>query len=252
MEQYIIFLEKEIKNCYSTSLLDEAHNINHFHKVANHAIEAVKYEDLCSNIKEDIILASFLHDIDDKKIFPNSKDFENAKKLLLKLNNNFEDFDKSRIPHIIEMISLVSTSSNGDSEIFPKYKIIPRLCDRLEAIGIQGLIRCYQYSKYINRPFHNEDTIKIKSSDDLILIKGRLEKYLINKFSNSMIDHYYDKLLHLTFFCDNDYINRIYPKRMEIIHNFIYKYWKNVENDKNFIPTSIQVLNLIFQLIEKH
>lgn len=43
------------------------------------------------------------------------------------------------------MISVVSFSKNGDNYDAnkPKFWYYPRYCDRIEAIGIKGLVRAY-------------------------------------------------------------------------------------------------------------
>jgi hypothetical protein len=52
------------------------HDVNHFVNVYNHAIKAVKYENISDITKEKIKLAALLHDLDNGKIFPINKNIK--------------------------------------------------------------------------------------------------------------------------------------------------------------------------------
>ncbi len=92
-------------------------------------------------------LAALLHDSDDKKYF---KDTQNAIEIS---SEALEDFPAKQqiIEEVKEMISYVSASDNGNS-IPDRAKTSPellwvRFSDRLEAIGMIGAVRCYQYNE---------------------------------------------------------------------------------------------------------
>lgn len=242
---YLNFLEKEMKENFPLLLEDKnGHDLKHFYRVVNHSIKALREEDLKNlpnSTKENIILASFLHDIDDQK-FHQTENFFNARSLLIKLGKNNREISNERIEDIIEMISLVSCSKNGDNEVPAYHMIIPRLCDRLDAIGYIGLIRCYEYTISVNRPFHVEKTIVVKNMDDFHKFKDRYQNYLLGNKSESMIDHFYDRLLHIIFPCNNNYILEEAEKEKNILKEFIIKYWFNFEHEK---PTKMKVLNII-------
>ena len=104
---------------------------------------------------------------------------------------------------VLEMIGHVSTSENGNSvpQIaleHPEY-LWPRYSDRLEAIGIIGAIRCYQYNSEKGAPLAVESTPRPQTEEELWLnhVKDeRFEEYQSSGGkSASMMDHYYDKLL---------------------------------------------------------
>lgn len=73
------------------------------------AINAVDLEEsLSDEYKDCIVIASLLHDVDDKKFF-NTIDYQNARDIIKRIPKMcaFEDL-------IIEMIDLVSCSKNGN------------------------------------------------------------------------------------------------------------------------------------------
>lgn len=77
-----------------------------------------------------------------------------------------------------------------------------RFADRLEAIGVIGAIRCYQYSMESDRNLAAPDTPLPKTEKEVWaqVTPERFENYMKSKSSNSMMDHYYDKLLHVAVF----------------------------------------------------
>ena len=116
-------------------------------------------------------LAALLHDSDDKKYFP-QKDtkeekhglisgYANARKIIKKAlkkgvfkveysedKTSYTGGGRAQIEEeIIQMISFVSTSDNGNQipEAALKHPELlwVRHCDRLEAIGVTGAVRCY-------------------------------------------------------------------------------------------------------------
>jgi uncharacterized protein len=188
------------------------------------ALEDKKYT-CTKDDKLSVLLAALLHDADDGKFFPDNKHNENLRLVLFDKTSEF-------INLVIDMVNLVSSSKNGDSippEIIGnEWKLIPRYADRLEAIGLIGIERCYIYSKKANMPLYLEDTPKPKTEDDLWSI-ATIERYQsYNGNSKSMIDHYYDKLLRLTFFpIQNKYFEEECNKRRKPVVDFILQFGKN-------------------------
>jgi uncharacterized protein len=162
-----------------------------------------------------IKLAALLHDIDDSKYFPSNYEYQNAN-YILKSVRQIDNLTDTDINDIIYMISLVSSSKNGDSIphdcISKEWMLIPRYADRLEALGIIGVKRTLDYALYKKQPFFLPDTLRALDEYDLfqrIATADRYENY--KGKSLSMIDHYYDKLLRLNSFPD------------PIIHNLYFK-----------------------------
>ena len=92
-------------------------------------------------------LAALLHEADDHKYF--KKDEKNVRRILREILSGLEDA-KMIEEEVEEMISYVSASGNGNKVPGPAVGdptlLWPRFCDRLEAIGTIGAVRCYQYN----------------------------------------------------------------------------------------------------------
>lgn len=226
------------------------HGVDHMITVMEHAKAAVACEDVPNYIKEKIVLAALLHDADDPKIFKNSKNYENA---IFILNNTLdsqyltplmkEEVDDGRheeteelintyrkifICDVIELIDLVSCSKNGNSEPDHGWMVIPRDCDRLEAIGEIGIQRCNEYSTATNAPDFTSDTARVHTEEELwqVATPERFAKY---KKSVSKIDHYYDKLLHIgkpeSLKSQNPYILKEAARRNNLMVKYVLDFW---------------------------
>jgi len=211
-----VYIER-LRNKLDGVSICPSHDIEHMFEVMKHTKEAVKELDEPEHIKTSIVLAGLLHDIDDHKFF-GTTDYSNAREILC-------DFEHADL--VIEMISLVSCSANGDSMVSPEWKLIPRYCDRLEAIGSIGLKRVYQYTMTKNRPLHTSNTAVCTTIEQLcdVATEERYKSYDGN--SESMIDHFYDKLLSLKFPIHNQYIKDIAHERKMVMIDFVIQYWLN-------------------------
>ena len=98
-------------------------------------------------------LAALLHEADDRKYFKEEE--KNARRILKEVLSGLEEA-KQIEDEVEEMISYVSASGNGNKvperAIGDPTLLWPRFCDRLEAIGIVGAVRCYQYNTEIGDP----------------------------------------------------------------------------------------------------
>ena len=223
------------------------HNYDHFIAVRDHAIEALKHEIISDRKKLQVELAALLHDVDDRKLFPNNKvsqsdsrksqpydreDNVNARMILEKSIKNIEDADEF-IEGIIVLINLVACSKNGDSEPPKPWMAIPRDCDRLEAIGQIGIDRCRDLCIQKKYPFHLDSTPRAYDHQHVLeaATSDRFNAYMKGTLSVSMIDHYYDKLLHIgnakSLRSQNPYILEEAARRNDSMVQFVIDYWKN-------------------------
>ena len=139
MNKYIEALEK----LFIEKNICQSHGIGHAITVMYNAENALRSNDYNLNVFDcrSVLLAALLHDADDRKFFPENKNFENLRFIL-------KDETPEMIDQVITMVDLVSSSKNGDS--IPAYvaermwMLIPRYSDRIEAFGLVGIKRVFQ------------------------------------------------------------------------------------------------------------
>ena len=197
--------------------IKESHGLLHINAVFDHARRAL---DACkpplpSHVEMEILIASLLHDVDDCKYFGrktneeddpddeySSYDYKNAKAIL----------KDSLVPEtswesVLFMIDCVSCSKNGNSvpqriEALGEYHwLIPRWADRIEAVGAQGVVRCYKYTlESGQQPLWSDESPRPETYEELMahVTPERFQAYQDRGGSSAdMISHYYDKLLHV-------------------------------------------------------
>lgn len=204
--------------------LDGAHDMTHFIEVRDLAKEAVAETLLEDWQKEAVIIAAFLHDLDDKKL---QKDKKNGKWVEFVLNS-------LQIPNkniILTIIDLVSCSKWGDrvDGVSPDWYYIVRYCDRLTAIGERGLVRCLEYTLSIGNKVYVDSTPVVRTIQELeeVATKERYLAYSQGKKSESMIDHIYDKLLHICLpdWFSNLFLEKKYEEEKRCIQQWVINYW---------------------------
>lgn len=235
MDEICRFIVLSLHDLFSESHeTDGGHGVEHALKVYRHAENTLAID---RSIKDPLHIqaikcACLLHDADDSKFF-DSKDYDNARMILFRAAPEKKDLRDLTI----ELIKLVSCTSNGNStdniNKGEEWKLIPRLCDRLEAIGSTGILRAWYYSKHINRPLSLPSTPRARTEEDIwkIATPERFSNYLKTKSSVSMIDHFYDKVLHIgdekiMGVFKNPYILSTARQRQKIIIDFILEYGK--------------------------
>ena len=171
MQKIIDFARKELIDDNS------GHGIDHAIRVYNNAKKINSIE----NGDEKIVLtAALIHDTVDKKLFNDFDNRINYIKQFLRANNyNLEEIDE--IVYIISNISWNKGSNNELSSINAK---IVRDADRLDAMGVMGIIRTIEYANSKHRKFYDDENIVFNDG-----------KYEFNNLSNSALSHFYEKLL---------------------------------------------------------
>ncbi len=224
-------LISKVTELFSQQNICKSHDINHVLRVMEHVNNSTKNILLPIKIKYLLSYAAILHDVDDIKFFE-TENYINARQMLLPLNLSGDDTEL-----VIKMISYVSSTTNGDTipndAINSEYLLYPRYADRLDALGISGVIRCYQYTQTKNKPLYTNNTIKPNSIDDVwsIATRNRYQNYDGN--SKSMIDHYYDKLLQLgNFETNNGYFKEIKETLKQPLFDILNKFIKDELTDE--------------------
>jgi len=203
---------------------------------------------LPSNVMMEIKLAALLHDMDDKKYFPDtcSGEYPNASSILesIGIGRNQKSYEQ-----IMKMISWVGCSENGNSvpEEVAKaeayHLLIPRWADRLEAVGSRGVVRCYQFNQEKGRPLLSENSPRPQSEEELwskFATPDKLQDYMDRGGTSAdMISHYYDKLLHIAQppkdIVRNSYLERIAKSSSKPLVEVCLRYGKTGTVDEEYI-----------------
>jgi uncharacterized protein len=204
------------------------------------AWQALKYvSNISENDKLAVLVASLLHDADDGKFFPTHKNNENLKLVLQKKDEEF-------VNKVENMVNLVSSSKNGNTipdDIKDKlWMLIPRYADRLEAIGLIGIERCLTYNSTITRPLYVATTPRPKNEKEIwkIATKKRYEEAQ-GYIGDSMIDHYYDKLLYISKFpIKNKFFDKECKERRKPLIEFLIMFGKKGSITKQEITKFIE------------
>lgn len=185
--------------------VDSTHGIDHAKRVLQHVNQAIdaSARKLTTNRVLALQLAALLHDADDRKYFKPNGNFLYPNALAIAETTGV---NQEIISDMIEMISWVSCSKNGNM-IPEKAKtepelLWPRYADRLEATGEIGVARCYLYAKEKNDPMFTEKTPQPSSTKEVLgyATAERFQNYMSVGKSPSMLDHIYDKLIHIVDF----------------------------------------------------
>lgn len=227
LEDRVTLTTCDIAMCYySQNKYPESHGWKHIVAVVRHVVDALAVMD---NETRDIsflavVMAAILHEVDDRKYaksvdLAEQTELPNTRNLLLEIRDhlraipdhidtiasNDENWE-SLTTLTLQSISWVSAHANGN-DIPEEVQKSPRLAllllvryaDRLEASGWIGVFRCFAYSAERGRVAYGPETPHPQTEEELkVAMEGGFERYRATKGeSASMIDHYFDKLLHL-------------------------------------------------------
>ena len=230
-----------------------SHGISHVLAVYNHSVRAVQCHQprLNSTQSMEIKVSALLHDVDDRKYFPDNKDQSNAKAILESIDIDFD----SQL-QILRMISLVGCSEHGNrvpSDIVENeayHLLIPRWCDRLEAVGAIGVVRCYQYNNEKGQPLFTKNSPRAITPNQVweLASQERFDAYTNGKESSDMISHYYDKLLHVARpppdIVRNKYLEDMGVESSKELVEVCLRFGKTGEVDANYINSLVYQVSI--------
>lgn len=202
MEQAIIhdaieFVREQFRDDFS------GHDYYHTERVYRLALQIAQAEggDLFV-----VSLAALLHDVDDRKLSPETHATKGKAVAFMRSHDLPEDI----IQAVVEIIKHLSFAGDGADVPDTLEGQIVQDADRLDAIGAIGIARAFAYGGSHHRPMHDPD--------EAPRLSMTREEYAAGR--STSINHFYEKLLRL-----KDRMNTAEGKRMaQERHRFMERY----------------------------
>ena len=190
------------------------HDYFHTLRVFNMATHIARCEGADLEIVQ---LAALLHDVDDRKISPDTYETQaNAREFLLSSGVDLEGVE--RICQIIREISFGGNDAVPDTL---EGKCVQD-ADRLDAIGAIGIARAFAYGGNHNRHMYHPDV-----KPNLNMTK---EEY--RKSESTTINHFYEKLFKLTALMNTHTAIRIAKERDAYMKAFVSEFMDEWDGEK--------------------
>ena len=167
---------------------------------------------------ETVQLAALLHDVDDRKLSPETyAEQKNARNFLAE--NGVEESVICEICRIISEVSFVGSDSVVPSTLEGK---CVQDADRLDAIGAIGIARAFAYGGNHSRLMYHPD----------IAPNPNMSKEEYIKSNSTTVNHFYEKLFKLTDMMNTDTAKQIAMERDEYMKAFIAEFLNEWEGRK--------------------
>ena len=161
-------------------------------------------------------LAALLHDVDDRKLSPETyEDKANAREFLSENN-----FDAGRFEGICRIIGEISFAENCVPSTLEGKCV--QDADRLDAIGAIGIARAFAYGGNHNRLMYHPDV-----KPNLNMSK---EEYVNSK--STTVNHFYEKLFKLTDMMNTETAKAIAREREEYMRGFLAEFMDEWEGKR--------------------
>ena len=166
---------------------------------------------------EIVQLAALLHDVDDRKISPDTyEDQTNAKSFLAREGVSAEASER-----ICRIIREISFGANDSAPSTLEGKCVQD-ADRLDAIGAIGIARAFAYGGSHRRHMYHPDI-----KPNLNMTK---EEYA--KSESTTINHFYEKLFKLTALMNTQTAREIAKTREDFMREFVGEFMDEWEGNK--------------------
>ena len=157
-----------------------------------------------------VSLAALLHDVDDRKLSPQTyENKENAIKFL-----KCKNISESDIKKICDIIDEVSFKGNDSVVPTTKEGKCVQDADRLDALGAIGIARVFAYGGSHNR----------KMYDPNIFPRVGVDKVQYQNGTTTSINHFYEKLFLLKDLMNTDSARKIAERREKFMTTYIEEF----------------------------
>jgi len=201
-----------IRSIFSSDF--SGHDAEHSFRVYRTALQIARKENA------DLLLVSLgalLHDVDDRKLFPENKNDDNARKFLS--DNSVPKDIEEKIIRIIHQVSFKGKDSVKPDTLEGE---VVQDADRLDAIGAIGIARAFAYGGSHQRPLYLENEKYKKDMSE--------EEY--RKNNGSTIAHFYEKLLLLEDMMNTKEAKRLAKGRTEVLKDFLAEFDSEIKGAK--------------------
>ena len=201
------YVRKKFENEYS------GHDYFHTLRVFKMATRIAKNEGADVKIVQ---LAALLHDVDDRKLSPET--YQNQTHARNFLRENGVEVDA--IEHICQIIREISFGANNAAPTTKEGQCVQD-ADRLDAIGAIGIARAFAYGGHHNRQMHSPDI-----EPNLNMTK---EEYV--KSESTTINHFYEKLFQLSALMNTQTAARLAQERDAYMQAFVAEFmdeWEGI------------------------
>lgn len=178
------------------------HDFDHTLRVFHLATTIAKKENADLEIVQ---LAALLHDVDDRKLSPQT--YENKDNAVAFLQENGVDQEKIKL--IVEIISQISFSAGNGAPRTMEGKCVQD-ADRLDAIGAIGIGRAFAFGGSRGRQIHDPE----------------------GKDKTTTIQHFYDKLLLLKERMNTESGKKLARQRHQFMEDFLHRFYAEWNGDR--------------------
>lgn len=210
----IQLIDQYVKNKLSEDRT--GHDYMHIKRVLKNADMIMDELDIDDNQKQLVYATILVHDLSDYKLIDDIETAENKTIDLLQT----ADVKKEDIDTIMYIVRNMSYSSNieGKKNLNQLGQIVQD-ADRLDAIGAIGIARTFYYGGSKKSPMYTE----FEPNKDA---PKSIDEY---KKSSSVLEHYYEKLIHISNLMNTDPAKKIAKERHEIMENFFDEFLNDIK-----------------------
>jgi len=167
-----------------------------------------------------VALAALLHDVDDVKLFPDHRFYENAYSFMSK-----EGVPLALQERVTRIISQVSFKGKDTMKPDTLEGEIVQDADRLDAIGAIGIGRAFAYGGSHHRKLYDPNEKPMMEMDEATYRSRH----------SSTITHFYEKLLLLKDMMNTKAAKRIAEHRQKVMKDFLREFQEETEGKDGIV-----------------